>query len=112
MELSELGLNLIPAVLNLIIVGVMIKFPPKKINHTYGYRTKRSMRDQAHWDYANARSEYWFKIVTALMFVAGIAVTFLFELTTAQLIVYILWCVLLVAAIPMIENELKKKFGT
>lgn len=27
-------------------------FPPKKINHLYGYRTPRSMKNQQNWDIA------------------------------------------------------------
>ncbi len=35
------------------IIGlIQLKFPPKKINHTYGYRTKSSMRSQEIWDFA------------------------------------------------------------
>ena len=29
------------------------KYPPKKINHFYGYRTKRTMANQEVWDFAN-----------------------------------------------------------
>ncbi len=29
------------------------KYPPKKINHLYGYRTKRTMANQEVWDFAN-----------------------------------------------------------
>ena len=35
------------------IIGlIQLKFPPKKINHTYGYRTKSSMQSQEVWDFA------------------------------------------------------------
>lgn len=46
---------LAPLVLGLIffIVGlIQLKFPPKKINHTYGYRTKSSMQSQEIWEFA------------------------------------------------------------
>ena len=46
---------LLPLVLGPIffIVGlILLKFPPKKINHIYGYRTKRSMQNQEIWDFA------------------------------------------------------------
>lgn len=37
----------------LIITGyIHLKFPPKKINHLYGYRTKNSMKNQERWDFA------------------------------------------------------------
>jgi uncharacterized membrane protein len=31
---------------------ITLKFPPKKINSTYGYRTSRSMKNQENWDLA------------------------------------------------------------
>ncbi|WP_299675076.1 SdpI family protein [uncultured Dokdonia sp.] len=33
-----------------------LKKPPKKINHFYGYRTRRSMANQDIWDFANHQS--------------------------------------------------------
>ncbi len=40
--------------LPLVIIGYIYKMrPPKKINHIYGYRTRRSMKNQQVWDYAN-----------------------------------------------------------
>lgn len=36
-----------------IIAGwILLKFPPKKINSLYGYRTKSSMKSQERWDFA------------------------------------------------------------
>jgi uncharacterized membrane protein len=31
---------------------ILFKFPPKKINGLYGYRTTRSMSTQQNWDFA------------------------------------------------------------
>jgi uncharacterized membrane protein len=31
---------------------ITLKFPPKKINSIYGYRTSRSMKNQENWDLA------------------------------------------------------------
>ncbi len=38
-----------------------LKKPPKKINHLYGYRTRRSMANQEVWDFANRQSakDFW-----------------------------------------------------
>lgn len=34
-----------------IIVGMILsKFPPKKINSLYGYRTKKSMKNETNWN--------------------------------------------------------------
>lgn len=41
-------------------------FPPKKINHLYGYRTTASMKSQERWDFAQ-------KYSTGKMFQAGAA---------------------------------------
>ena len=50
----------------LIAVGIYgLKFPPKKINYFYGYRTRRSMANQTIWDFAN-------KIGSKMIFVLGI----------------------------------------
>jgi len=40
----------------LILAYAVRRFPPKKINHIYGYRTTRSMKNQKVWDASNAHS--------------------------------------------------------
>ncbi|PHS67320.1 MAG: hypothetical protein COB12_04015 [Flavobacterium sp.] len=40
----------------LVMSFVFVKFPPKKINHFYGYRTRRSMANQEIWKAANTYS--------------------------------------------------------
>lgn len=40
-----------------IILGcIMLRYPPKDINYMYGYRTKRSMKNQVNWDFAQKYS--------------------------------------------------------
>ena len=47
----------------LTLVGVVFwAWPPKKINEIYGYRTTRSMKSQAAWDFAQ---KYSAKLMTA-----------------------------------------------
>ncbi len=41
---------------------IQFKYPPKKINHFYGYRTKKSMRSQEVWNYAQTFSAKKFSI--------------------------------------------------
>lgn len=53
--LLENPLFLVPATTApfLILVGfIMLKWPPKEINSLYGYRTKRSMKNQMNWDFS------------------------------------------------------------
>lgn len=45
--------NLLLPVLMIVIGKVFIKNPPKQINGIYGYRTRRSMKNQAAWDFAH-----------------------------------------------------------
>ena len=40
----------------LILGLILYRFPPRKINPLFGYRTSRSMRDQASWDLAQVVS--------------------------------------------------------
>ena len=49
----------IPAISGLIflIVGfIMLKFPAKKINYFYGYRTASAMKNKQNWDFAQYKS--------------------------------------------------------
>ena len=40
----------------LIISLIFLRYPPKEINHYYGYRTKGSMKNQETWDFAQQYS--------------------------------------------------------
>ncbi len=43
--------------ITLIILGSLLrKYPPRKVNHLYGYRTRSSMKSQDRWDHAQAFS--------------------------------------------------------
>jgi uncharacterized membrane protein len=46
-------IHLLIGPLMLVLSYIFKRFPPKKINHWYGYRTSRSMRSQEAWDCAN-----------------------------------------------------------
>lgn len=56
---SDNPLFLIPVITGsiFIIAGfIMLKFPPKKINLLYGYRTKSSMKSKESWHFAQKYS--------------------------------------------------------
>jgi len=66
-------LFLVPVMCGLIFViasFIMMKYPPKKINMLYGYRTRQSMRSQKHWDFAQ-------KYASGVMAACGIAMAFI-----------------------------------
>lgn len=45
-------------IISIIAGGIMLKFPPKEINHLYGYRTKSSMKNKERWKFAQRYSAY------------------------------------------------------
>ena len=45
--------------------------PPKSINYLYGYRTRRSMRNQETWDFGNAIGAKMMLWVGISTFMAG-----------------------------------------
>ncbi len=47
-----------PSVMMMIFGTLFRKYPPEDINSFYGYRTRRSMKDQQRWDFAQ---RYWGK---------------------------------------------------
>ena len=55
-----------PSLLLIIFAWYYKAFPPKSINFIYGYRTRKSMRNQETWDFGN-------KIGAEMMFYTGMA---------------------------------------
>lgn len=49
-----LGITFLMYLIQISVFWYVSKFPAKEINTLSGYRTKRSMKTQANWDYANA----------------------------------------------------------
>ena len=87
------------------------RFPPKKINHLYGYRTKTSMRNQEVWDFAQRYSaSEMIKSGIIMLILAGFAwfaeVQFKGDIFVAIGLTVIFPLVMLF----QIETELKKRF--
>ncbi|RLJ62541.1 SdpI/YhfL family protein [Lacinutrix venerupis] len=58
-----------------IILGIiMYKFPPKKINMFYGYRTDTSMKNQQTWDFAQKYSSKKMVFCGCIKLLLGIAI--------------------------------------
>lgn len=88
---------------------IFLKFPPKKINAIYGYRTARSMKNEDIWQAANS---YWTLLFVKLNIVAFIVPAISYVLFPAQivLITVIASTILLLATIPVTEHYLNKNF--
>ena len=55
------GMNLLIPAIMLLLGTRFQRHPPEKINHVYGYRTARSMRNQETWDFAHqVCGKIWF----------------------------------------------------
>ncbi|WP_299670633.1 SdpI family protein [uncultured Polaribacter sp.] len=51
---------------------LFFKFPPKKINSLYGYKTPKAMQNQQIWDFANTTFNRSFLIYAGISFLAGL----------------------------------------
>lgn len=94
----------------LLILGfVFYKFPPKKINHIYGYRTTRSMKSQDTWDSANEFSSKWMmRFGVLVMLVSGALYVLLPEHNA--LISVVAMTLLVVLILPITEEHLKRHY--
>lgn len=93
----------------LVLAFLFKRFPPKKINHWYGYRTPRSMRSNEAWDCANTYSANAIVIVSGLTCVVQIITFSLMDFKTSIITSAIFLSIALVAVIPLTELELKKR---
>ncbi|MEO9870789.1 SdpI family protein [Ekhidna sp.] len=104
--------NLVVGPLLLVFALIFKMYPPKKINHIYGYRTKRSMKSQEAWDASNKYGNdlmLWTAIITV---VSQIILYLVFDPTTALLTACVIMCILLVVMVFVVENYLKKNFNS
>jgi uncharacterized membrane protein len=56
---------------------VLSKFPPKKTNYFYGYRTKASMKSQESWNFSQSYASKKMKYMSLYMFIIGAFSSFL-----------------------------------
>jgi uncharacterized membrane protein len=90
---------------------VQQKYPPKKINHLYGYRTKTSMRNQEVWKFAQEYSSKKMMKYSLYMILLGALLSF-FELEGIGFLWVGLVSTILTPVVMLIEveRELKKRF--
>lgn len=102
--------SLIPVVM--ILAGAMMKYyPPKDINHFIGYRTPRSKKSQASWDYAHqVCGALWMKLGFVSLLATIIFITFVENENAIGILVFVQMLPML-GSIVFVEKALKKKFG-
>lgn len=105
-------LLLIPLVTGVIFMAagfVLLKFPPKKINWFYGYRTPRSMKNQKRWDFAqNYSAREMIKLGGLLLLSSSLGFIHDFDERESGLIGITLVLIAVAALFVRTERALKK----
>ncbi len=90
---------------------IFMKFPPKKINYLYGYRTSASMKNQQTWDFSQKFSAVKMLQIGLLLFAISF-LNLLFSISQEQS-VFIGIATTILGCIYMIfvtEKAIKKNF--
>lgn len=90
-------------------VWLLKKYPPKRINHWYGYRTSSSKKNLERWDFAqnySAQTIVNFGFILIILGIASLFITLPNEESIALGIVTILLAVIIL--ITRVEKAIKK----
>ena len=106
---------LIPASTGLIFVAagyLSLKFPPKKINSVYGYRTPNSMKDQKRWEFAQKYASKEMMKLGALLALSCLSVfVFVASTVVGLVIAFSLMITVVLTLIVRTEKAISTKFG-
>lgn len=105
---NSIWLHLMLGPMMLVLAFLFKRFPPKKINYWYGYRTPRSMRSQEAWDFANQYSSNALVGVCVLTCLVQVILYFLLDHKASLLGSSVFLAVALTLVIPLTEMQLKK----
>jgi len=87
---------------------ITLKFPPKKINSIYGYRTSRSMKNQENWDLAQRfSSQFMLKQGLIMLLLAFILAVLPITTEVATLISLLLLVTSVINLFVQTEKRLK-----
>ncbi|HTN07185.1 SdpI family protein [Agriterribacter sp.] len=90
---------------------ITLFYPPKKINSTYGYRTKASMRNPQTWEEANRYSSKLMLLCGGILTATALLSFFIPSLSQTGIITGIILTFLFsLLPIPLTERHLKKLF--
>ena len=106
---ERIWIHLIIGPLMLVLALLFRKFPPKKINDLYGYRTARSMKSEEAWVYANRYSANGLLVVALCVALVQISLYFLLDSPTVLLLAAGFLIGGLIALIVLTEQKLKSK---
>ena len=106
---NQLMIGLGYCIFMLIISFIYFKYPPKKNNYLYGYRTKRSMQNNETWTFANKCAA---KLLINFSICSLFIPPFLYFLYPENnfIITIIIHTVLILSVLYFTELQLKIKF--
>ena len=90
--------------------------PPKRVNHVYGYRTGRSMKNQETWEFAHAHcGKLWRRIGLWMLPLTVLAHLFLLGKSMDAVgiggsVIVVLQIVVMVSSVVPTERALKRTF--
>ncbi len=88
------------------------RYPPKKINYIYGYRTKNSMKSNERWDFAQKYSNDQMRKLGIAFIIIGLSGYFTsFSVITGTIVSITLIIILTLFLFYKTEQAIKKKFG-
>ncbi len=105
--------NMLSGLIFMLAGFILSKYPPKKINSLYGYRTGRSIKSKEAWDFAQGysadkifRTGWWLILIS-------IACGFIPKLEPLIELLPAIGILLIFSIIPIVqtEKELKRRFG-
>lgn len=90
---------------------IMYFFPPKKINHFYGYRTSASMKSQEVWDFSQRISSI--KMIQSgllLILISGLKLFIPFDIGQELITSLVSIAIVILLLFFTVERAIKKKF--
>ena len=115
---AALGTDLLIPLLMIIIGIILCKYPPKKINRFYGYRTSLSRKNMETWIFANKYCGKITFLVGLISFIPSALILIPFYLSSEKVITIVMFVVVIVqigmilVTIIATEIALKKEFNS
>ncbi len=105
-------INFLTGILFVLVAIVQLKFPPKRINSFYGYRTRSSMKSIEAWNFAQKYSSKIMLFAGAfLCFLSFLGIKFSLKELEYEIVLAISFlCLVIAIMIYLVEKELKKRF--
>lgn len=103
-----LGTNILISLFNVVLYAFFRKSYPKEINSMIGYRTKRSMKSQEAWLFANKYASDLMLKSAAVLFILQFLLHLFLQPEVALITFVVVWIMSLFITIFITENALKR----